>query len=149
MNGDILVFPSLPVLKHWVLVSIPFGILKQKPLFLVFRQVLGLNKRKSSQELFHSIGKDLKIIIEIEIGSFVISQSGFMLNKFVKLLFLSLIENVTVEDVKRVGFRMLASKPSVAGLGNLTTLPKYQEVQHAFGNSGNFTGASRFFLFRN
>ncbi|KAK2566857.1 Mitochondrial-processing peptidase subunit alpha [Acropora cervicornis] len=77
------------------------------------RQVLGLNKRKSSQELFHSI------------------------------------ENVTVEDVKRVGFRMLASKPSVAGLGNLTTLPKYQEVQHAFGNSGNFTGASRFFLFRN
>ena len=73
MNGDILVFPSLPVLKHWVLVSNPFGILKQKPLFLVFRQVLGLNKRKSSQELFHSIGKDLKIIIEIEIGSFVIS----------------------------------------------------------------------------
>lgn len=127
--------------------SNPFGILKQKPLFLVFRQVLGLNKRKSSQELFQSIGKDLKIIIEI--GSFVISQSGFMLNKFVKLLFLSLIENVTVEDVKRIAFQMLASKPSVAGLGNLTTLPKYQEVQHAFGNSGNFTGASRFFLFRN
>ena len=39
------------------------GHLKAETVVYVFRQVLGLNKRKSSQELFHSIGKDLKIII--------------------------------------------------------------------------------------
>ena len=66
MNRDIFGLPFLTSPQT-------LGILKQKPLFLVFRQVLGLNKRKSSQELFHSIGKDLKIIIEKEIGSFGIS----------------------------------------------------------------------------
>lgn len=54
-----------------------------------------------------------------------------------------------MDDIKRVSSRMLASKPSVAALGNLATLPKYEEVQHAFGNRGNFRGASRFFLYRN
>lgn len=77
------------------------------------RQVIGLNKRKSAQELYESI------------------------------------ENVTMDDIKRVSARMLASKPSVAALGNLASLPKYEEVQYAFGNRGNFSGASRLFLFRN
>lgn len=63
-------------------------------------------------------------------------------------LFLPL-ENVTVDDIKRVSTRMLASKPSVAALGNLANLPKFEEVERAFGNRGNFSGASRFFLFRN
>lgn len=58
-------------------------------------------------------------------------------------------ENVTVNDVKRVSFRMLASKPSVAALGNLANLPKFEEIERAFGNRGAFSGASRFFLFRN
>lgn len=58
-------------------------------------------------------------------------------------------ENVTVNDIKRVSNRMLASKPSVAALGNLANLPKFEEVERAFGNRGNFSGASRFFLFRN
>jgi len=44
---------------------------------------------------------------------------------------------------------MLASKPSVAALGNLANLPKFEEIERAFGNRGNFSGASRFFLFRN
>ncbi|XP_020612289.1 mitochondrial-processing peptidase subunit alpha-like [Orbicella faveolata] len=77
------------------------------------RQVLGLHKRKSAQELFQSI------------------------------------ENVTVDDIKRVSSRMLASKPSVAALGNLTNLPKFEEIERAFCNRGTFSGASRFFLFRN
>lgn len=77
------------------------------------RQVLGLHKRKSAQELFQSI------------------------------------ENVTVNDIKRVSSRMLASKPSVAALGNLANLPKFEEIERAFGNRGAFSGASRFFLFRN
>lgn len=54
-----------------------------------------------------------------------------------------------MDDIKRVSARMLASKPSVAALGNLASLPKYEEVQYAFGNRGNFSGASRLFLFRN
>lgn len=58
-------------------------------------------------------------------------------------------ENVTVDDIKRVSSRMLASKPSVAALGNLANLPKFEEIERAFGNRGNFSGASRFFLFRN
>lgn len=58
-------------------------------------------------------------------------------------------ENVTVNDVKRVSSRMLASKPSVAALGNLANLPKFEEIERAFGNRGAFSGASRFFLFRN
>ena len=56
-------------------------------------------------------------------------------------------ENVTVEDIKRVSSRMLASRPSVAALGNLATLPKYDDIQRAFANRGNFSGASRFFRF--
>ena len=58
-------------------------------------------------------------------------------------------ENVTVNDIKRVSSRMLASKPSVAALGNLANLPKFEEIERAFGNRGTFSGASRFFLFRN
>lgn len=77
------------------------------------RQVLGLNKRKSAQELFQSI------------------------------------ENVSVDDIKRVSSRMLATKPSVAALGNLANLPKFEDIQRAFTNGGHFSGASRFFRFRN
>ena len=44
---------------------------------------------------------------------------------------------------------MLTSKPSVAALGNLANLPKFEEIERAFGNRGAFSGASRFFLFRN
>ena len=61
--------------------------------------------------------------------------------------FFSCSENVTVDDIRRVSSRMLASRPSVAALGNLATLPKYDDIQRAFANRGNFSGASRFFRF--
>ncbi|EDO38902.1 predicted protein, partial [Nematostella vectensis] len=44
------------------------------------------------------------------------------------------IENVTMDDILRVSSRMLASKPSVAAFGNLTFLPKYEDISAAFIN---------------
>jgi len=86
-----------------------------------------------------------RVIVFEDIGRQVL---GLNKRKSPRELFES-IENVTVDDIKRVSSRMLASKPSVAALGNLSSLPKYEDVQHAFSNRGSFSGASRFFLFRN
>lgn len=91
------------------------------------------------------------LVVNISVPPF-----SFLLRSFNLLLSCSLFaffcccffsENVTVDDIKRVSSRMLASRPSVAALGNLATLPKYDDIQRAFANRGNFSGASRFFRF--
>ena len=54
-----------------------------------------------------------------------------------------------MDDVRRVSARMLATKPAIAALGNLGNMPKFEDIEAAFANKGNFRSASRFFLFRN
>ncbi|XP_072016851.1 LOW QUALITY PROTEIN: mitochondrial-processing peptidase subunit alpha-like [Amphiura filiformis] len=45
--------------------------------------------------------------------------------------YIDLIGKVTVEDIQRVAFRMLHSKPSVAAVGDLKMLPNYEDIQAA------------------
>jgi len=45
-----------------------------------------------------------------------------------------MIEKVTNDDIVRVSRRLLASKPSMAAMGNLSKLPKLEEVQEVLLN---------------
>ena len=89
------------------------------------------------------------LVVNISVSplTFLLRFFNLLSSCFLFALFFSFSENVTVDDIKRVSSRMLASRPSVAALGNLATLPKYDDIQRAFANRGNFSGASRFFRF--
>ena len=89
------------------------------------------------------------LVVNISVSplTFLLRSFNLLSSCFLFALFFSFSENVTVDDIKRVSSRMLASRPSVAALGNLATLPKYDDIQRAFANRGNFSGASRFFRF--
>lgn len=89
----------------------------------------------------------LVVNISVSPFSFLLRSFNLLSSCFLFALFFSFSENVTVDDIRRVSSRMLASRPSVAALGNLATLPKYDDIQRAFANRGNFSGASRFFRF--
>jgi len=54
------------------------------------------------------------------------------------------IDKITDKDIDRVARRMLASRPSVAGLGNLAAMPSYEEISAAL----NGKATKRFSLFR-
>ncbi|XP_071492261.1 mitochondrial-processing peptidase subunit alpha-like isoform X1 [Diadema antillarum] len=43
--------------------------------------------------------------------------------------FVTLIDKVTADDIRRVAHRMLQSQPSVAALGDLSKLPDYSDIQ--------------------
>jgi processing peptidase subunit alpha len=45
----------------------------------------------------------------------------------------ALVDSVTKEDVSRVARTLLKKKPAIAGLGNLSYLPSYQELASHFG----------------
>ena len=58
----------------------------------------------------------------------------------------SFTEAVTLEDIRRVSEKMLASKPAVAAYGNLTALPNMNDIQFAFmDRKGVFSKAMRLF----
>lgn len=61
--------------------------------------------------------------------------------------FCDLIQKVTEADIHRVVKKMLSSKPSVAALGNLHEMPKYEDLKNAI-NNGNVGFSKRFKLFR-
>lgn len=58
-----------------------------------------------------------------------------------------LIEKITAADIVRVARRMLQTKPSVAALGNISQLPRYEDIQTAI-HSKDGRMPARFSLFR-
>lgn len=50
--------------------------------------------------------------------------------------------------MRRISERLLASKPALAGYGDLNKLPSFRDVEKALVNDGKLPSASRFFLFR-
>lgn len=102
------------------------------------------------QEDIHCTFILTNVYLSIESGwnsSVYFRYSHAMIKEYLSPFFSA--ENVSVDDIKRVSSRMLATKPSVAALGNLANLPKFEDIKRAFTNGGHFSGASRFFRFRN
>lgn len=61
--------------------------------------------------------------------------------------FVTMIERVTAEDIKRAASGMLRTNPSVAALGNLSSFPDYRDIQTAFSNKDGSL-PRKFSLFR-
>lgn len=62
--------------------------------------------------------------------------------------FITEIEKVTAQDIKRVAQRILATPPSMAARGNITKLPDLKDVQSALSNGGKFPFNRRLSLFK-
>lgn len=58
------------------------------------------------------------------------------------------IEKITSDDVVRVASRMLSCKPSVAALGSLKHMPRYEDIQAAMASRDGKIPKQRFSLFR-
>lgn len=62
--------------------------------------------------------------------------------------FISLIDKVTKDDIHRIAQSMLASKPSLAAIGNLKKLPKFEEIQAGLQHKEGMMPKKRFRLFQ-
>ena len=127
--------------------------------FVFFRQVLGLGKRIPPQELYESLGKTphwlrkrffrfpkflfyfiasycpFQQIVALKCSYcfqnenwIAICHRKFLLTIFKNCIF-SVLDAVTSEDLRRISEEMLATKPSMAAIGNCTNLPDLTYVQ--------------------
>jgi len=62
--------------------------------------------------------------------------------------FISQIDKVTKDDLNRIGTKMLASKPSVAAIGNLKNLPKFEDICDGLLHKQGMMPKKRFRLFQ-
>jgi len=63
--------------------------------------------------------------------------------------FISLIDKVTIDDINRIGQKMLDSKAAVAAIGTLKKLPSYSDIEIGLlDKDGSLPSRNRFQLFR-
>eukprot|EP00794_Sanderia_malayensis_P015903 gene15903-17503_t len=56
------------------------------------------------------------------------------------------IEAVTASDLKGIAEKMLLTRPSVAAIGNLAQLPKYDDIERAILRRGTLKSSGKFFF---
>ena len=61
---------------------------------------------------------------------------------------LSIAEAVTAEDIKNISEKMLAKKPCIAAIGELSRLPNYEDIERAIMSRGTLKSSGRFFFNR-
>ncbi|ESN93385.1 hypothetical protein HELRODRAFT_186101 [Helobdella robusta] len=102
-----------------------------------------LNRAKTQLQSMLLMNLEARPVVFEDVGRQVLSNGKRMPSEY----YCDLIQKITEADVQRVARKMLTSRPSVAALGNLNELPKYDDIRNVI-NSHIGSLSKRFSLFR-